>query len=267
MIHQHLYNKVMEYIDTHCHIDFPEFDEDRHAVLGECARLGVSSIVVPGVAAATWSRLLLICKQHPALYPALGLHPMLIDRHQARDLTALETALAHSPEIIAIGEIGLDYQRGDEDRQAQQIYFEAQLAIARDAGLPVILHVRKAHEPVLQALKRAKVKGGVVHAFNASLDQARRYLNYGFKFGFGGMVSYPRSTRLQALARSLPLDSLVLETDAPDMPGFKYKGQRNSPVCLPDYFQHLAQLRDDTPEEIARALVENSRAVLGLDVL
>jgi len=256
----------MEFIDTHCHIDFPAFDDDRDTVLDHCTRLGVSTIVVPGVEAATWPRLLSICQHYTGLYPALGLHPMFIDSHGMGDVTALEAALAHHKNIIAIGEIGLDYQCRELDRQMQQKYFDAQLAIARDAGLPVILHVRKAHDQVLQALKRTPVTGGIVHAFNASLEQAARYLSYGFKFGFGGMVTYPRSTRLQALAKALPLDSLVLETDAPDMSGGRHKGQRNSPVFLPDYFQGLAQLRDEAPQEIASAMLENSRAVLRLEV-
>ncbi len=256
----------MKFIDTHCHIDFPDFDADRDEVISHAGRLGVSAMIVPGVDASTWSQMLVTCKRFPGLYPALGLHPVFMERHDERDLSVLESTLAGRPEIIAVGEIGLDSRSPDVDKPRQQRLFAAQLAIARDAGLPVILHVVKAHEQALQALKHAGIKGGVVHAFSGSLEQAKRYICLGFKLGVGGMVSYPRSHKLHTLVQQLPLESLVLETDAPDMRGAVCQGQRNSPVYIPDYFRALVEWRDESPETIAQVLWRNSLDVFELHI-
>lgn len=255
----------MKFIDTHCHIDFPEFDDDREAVVSLSARLGVSVMVVPGVKASAWPQLLKICGQYPGLRPALGLHPMFVAEHIERDLEVLEASLERRQDVVAVGEIGLDNYAPDLDKIAQQKYFDAQLSIAHNMKRPVILHVRKAHEQVLYALKHKSVVGGVVHAFNGSLEQAKRYMSHGFKFGFGGMVTNEKSAKLRALVQALPLSHMVMETDAPDMAGIAYRGERNSPVYLPEYFNALAELRDEAPEEIAAAMYENSCKVFGLN--
>ncbi len=254
----------MKFIDSHCHIDFPEFDHDRDAVVSHCGRLGVSKLIVPGVDAINWPRVLKTCKEYPGLYPALGLHPVFIKNHKKRDLAVLETTLAERDDIVAVGEIGLDARFPEAEWPAQQVYFEAQIAIAREAGLPIILHVVKTHEQVLHALKHAQIKGGVVHAFSGSLEQAKRFVNLGFKIGIGGMLSYEHSSKLRALAAQLPLDALVLETDAPDMSGVVCQGERNSPVYLPDYFRALVGVREESAHEIAEALINNTQSVFKL---
>jgi TatD DNase family protein len=151
------------------------------------------------------------------------------------------------------------------DRQRQQRLFEAQLQVARDANLPVILHVRKAHDQVLATLKRLRVRGGIAHAFNGSLQQAQQYIDLGFKLGFGGMLTYERSNKLRALARELPLEALVLETDAPDLTVAAHHGERNSPEYLPDCLRALAEVRNADPEEVAHATSRNAEQVLNLD--
>jgi TatD DNase family protein len=167
---------------------------------------------------------------------------------------------------VAIGEIGLDYYVDGLDRSGQQSLFEAQLAIARDANLPVILHVRKSHDAVLATLRRIPVRGGICHAFNGSLQQAAQYIEMGFRLGFGGMLTFERSVKLRALARELPVESLVLETDAPDMTVAQHRGERNSPEYLPYCLDALASVRDEDTTELARITTANAREVLNLDV-
>jgi len=255
---------VVEILDTHCHLDVAEFDADRSAVLQRAMARGVCGIVVPGVAAAGWGGLRDLCAGDSRLYPAYGLHPVYVEQHQPEDLQALETWLEREP-AVAVGEIGLDYYVAGLDQQRQQTLFEMQLQLARAAGLPVLLHVRKAHDQVLATLKRIRVCGGIAHAFNGSLQQAAQYRDLGFKFGFGGMLTFERSSRLRALARDLPLDDLVLETDAPDMSVAQHRGERNSPEYLPYCLAALAAIRSEPAAELARRTTATARQVLRLD--
>ena len=254
----------MELVDTHCHLDLPAFDADRASVLQRCRDSGVNRIVVPGVQASGWDNLLRFCATETNLYPALGLHPVYLEQHGDEDLKALESRVAeHRP--VAIGEIGLDYYLKDLDQTRQQDLLEAQLEIACAADLPVILHVRKAHERMLLTLKRIRVRGGIAHAFNGSLQQAAQYIELGFKLGFGGMLTFERSSKLRALAKALPLESIVLETDAPDMSVVQHRGERNSPEYLPYCLAALAEVRQADPQVIARQTTANAQEVLGLD--
>jgi len=253
----------MELIDSHCHLDVSGFDADRQAVLARARNNAVVGIVVPGIQASGWKALLALCNDDAGLYPALGLHPVFLEQHKSADLQLLEAELVIQ-QPVAIGEIGLDFQVDGLDRDRQQQLFETQLAIARAADLPVILHVRKAHDQVLATLQRNPVRGGICHAFNGSLQQASKYSDLGFRFGFGGMLTYERSTRLRTLARALPLDALVLETDAPDMAVSRHRGERNSPEYLPYCLAALAGVRDADPDEVARVTTANVREVLSL---
>jgi TatD DNase family protein len=256
----------MMLIDTHCHIDVPEFDADRSVVLARARAAGVGALVVPAIEAAGWSGLLALCASAPfdgpRLYPALGLHPVYLDAHLDADLERLETLVAESP-VIAIGEIGLDHHVAGLDPERQRRLFERQLSIARAAGLPVLLHVRKAHDEILALLRLRPVPaGGIAHAFNGSLQQAHQYLDLGFKLGFGGMLTFERSRKLRRLATELPLEALVLETDAPDMTVASHHGERNSPEYLPEILETLACLRDLEPTEVAECTTSNAREVL-----
>ncbi|MFV1973684.1 MAG: TatD family hydrolase [Thiohalobacterales bacterium] len=253
----------MEIIDTHCHLDVVAFNPDRAAVLKHARAGGVAGIVVPGIEARGWDELATVCAGEPDLFPAFGLHPVFTATHTDADLSLLETRLAVQ-RPVAVGEIGLDFYIKDADRDRQQALFEAQLVMARAAGLPVVLHVRKAHDVVLATLRRIRVTGGTAHAFNGSLQQAQQYIELGFKLGFGGMLTYERSVKLHALAQALPLESIVLETDAPDMVVAQHRGERNSPEYLPDCLAALARLRDEPPVTIAARTTANARAVFGL---
>lgn len=255
----------MEIIDTHCHIDVEDFDPDRNEILARCRQQGIARIVVPAVLASSWQSLLDLCRRESGLFPALGLHPVYLTQHSDTDIASL-AAWVEREKPVAVGEIGLDYYVEALDRERQQHLFESQLQVARDADLPIILHVRKAHDQVLATLKRYKVRGGIAHAFNGSLQQAQQYIDLGFKLGFGGMLTYERSNKLRRLAKELPLDEIVLETDAPDMTVAAHRGERNSPEYLPDCLQSLAEVRDEDPLLVAAATTRNAEQVLGLSI-
>ncbi len=259
----HPYNDPMELFDTHCHLDVEEFDADREAVLARARDAGVIRQVIPAIDAAGWDHLLAFCRGEEGLYPALGLHPIYSDHHRDEDLARLRLLLV-SERPVAIGEIGLDYFIPNPDVEKQQAIFEAQLALAEEFRLPVLLHVRKAHDQVLQTLRRFKLVGGIAHAFSGSLQQAEQYRALGFRFGFGGMLTYERSTRIRKLATELPLESIVLETDAPDMSPAAHRGERNSPEYLPQVVAVLAELRGLPVEQVARQTTMNAMQLFEL---
>jgi TatD DNase family protein len=253
----------MELFDTHCHLDVSEFDADRDAVLARTRAAGVNRLVVPAIDAAGWPGLIALCRSEAGLYPALGMHPIYSDQHRDEHVDALRL-LIEREHPVAIGEIGLDFYIGNADRKRQQAVFEAQLALAETYRLPVLLHVRKAHDQVLQCLKRFRLVGGIAHAFNGSQSQAEQYLALGFHFGFGGMLTYERSSKIRGLARELPLEAIVLETDAPDMSPVEHHGERNSPEYLPQVACSLAEVRGMSVEEVAAATTANACSLFGL---
>jgi len=248
-------------IDTHCHLNATPFDADRETVAHRAHAAGVETLVVPAIHRGNFAAVLALCQRYPFCRPALGLHPIAIGTHHPADLSALREAIARN-HPVAIGEIGLDFYMSGLDAERQVFYFSEQLKIARDAHLPVLLHIRKAQDSVLRQLRRIPVVGGIAHAFNGSRQQADAFIKLGFKLGFGGAMTYPRATRLRQLAATLPLDAIVLETDAPDMPPAFAAGQRNSPEYLPRIAQTLAELRGVGIEEIHAATRANARAVL-----
>lgn len=254
----------MDLIDTHCHLDVQEFDQDRYQVLTAARHIGVRGIVVPAIQAAGWEHLLAFCATDKDLHPALGLHPLYLGQHRPEQIGRLERLIG-TQRPVAVGEIGLDYAVRELDREHQQALFEAQLAVAAAAHLPVLLHVRKAHDQVLATLRHIQVRGGIAHAFNGSIQQAHQYLDLGFKLGFGGMLTFERSRKLRTLARDLPAHALVLETDAPDLTVASHRGERNSPAYLPECLAALAQVRDEDPILVAQYTTQNAREVLGLD--
>ena len=253
----------MQLFDTHCHIDVDEFAPDRTEVLADARAAGVSDMLVPAVQRSTWPALIELCSSDPQLHLALGMHPVYLAQHQAQDIQALGDEVARS-RPIAIGEIGLDWQLKALDRTRQQALLEAQLEIAQTFHLPVVLHVRKAHDPMLNTLKRFRLKGGFCHAFNGSLEQAGRYIDMGFRLGFGGMLTFERSKHLHRLAAGLPLEAMVLETDAPDMTVASHQYERNSPAYLPEVLASMAALREMPEDSLAAQTTANARDVLGL---
>ena len=248
-------------IDTHCHLDAAEFDRDRDAVAARAAAAGVERIVIPGVERANFAAVSGVCRDHPACAAAYGIHPMYVDRAREEDLAALRETLAREA-AVAVGEIGLDHFVADRDDARQDFYFAEQLKLAAEFDLPVLLHVRRAVDDVLKHLRRQRVRGGIAHAFNGSRQQADEFIKLGFKLGFGGAMTHARATKLRELAATLPLDAIVLETDAPDIPPAWLAGGRNEPAELVRIAAVLAELRGMTSADIAAATTANALAVL-----
>ncbi len=251
--------------DTHCHLDAPEFDCDLDQLLVLARKVGIRGIVVPGTTRQSWRKIRQLVAVRKGVHAALGLHPLFLTQHEPSDLRALELAV-NTPPIVAVGEIGLDFYVESLDRQAQVKLFREQLRIAQAAKLPVILHVRKAHDEVLKHLRIMNFsQGGICHAFNGSMEQAKRYIDLGFKLGFGGAFTCTRAAKLRRLVVELPLTEIVLETDAPDMRPATCRSQRNTPIHLFDVFRAMCELREESPKEIARQTTRNACDVYRLD--
>lgn len=263
------------WIDTHCHLDAPEFDADRDAVRAAARARGVEHIVIPAVERAHWSGAIALAQRHGDSY-ALGIHPLYTPRAQEADIAALHAVLAErrgDPQLVAVGEIGLDFFVPGLDRERQIWFYEQQIQLARTFGLPVILHVRKSSDRLLKTLRAMPVVGGIAHAFNGSAQQAQAFIDLGFKLGLGGAITYDRALKLRELAATLPLESIVLETDAPDIPPHwlyttaeqRAAGQpqgRNTSAELPRIAQEIAQLREMPLPALQAATTANARAAL-----
>ena len=267
------------WIDTHCHLDAPEFEADRDAVRAQARAAGVGLCVLPAVQRRDWAGVVQLAARYGDAY-ALGIHPLYLPQADDEDLLALDVALAAAqddPRLVAVGEIGLDFFVPElcapEMRDRQWRFYVAQLALAQKHGLPVILHVRRSADLLLKGLRQTGVTGGIAHAFNGSAQQARAFIDQGFALGFGGAMTFERATALRTLARGLPLDALVLETDAPDIPPqwiyrtaeARTQGQpqaRNSPAELPRIAQVLANLRGMDLQALAQATARTACRVL-----
>jgi TatD DNase family protein len=265
---------MLSWIDTHCHLDAPEFDADRDAVVARARAAGVVRLVLPAVERAGFDRVRELAHEHDGAY-ALGIHPLYVDRAAEADLDWLREAVrthGADPRLVAVGEIGLDHFVPGLDRARQERFYLAQLALARDAGLPVILHVRRSADALLNGLRRVGVPGGIAHAFNGSEVQARQFVALGFKLGFGGAMTHERALQIRRLAALLPEQALVLETDAPDIPpqwlylNAAQRGEdpqaRNEPAELPRIAQTLAGLRGWTLQHTAEITRANALGAL-----
>ena len=253
---------MIELIDTHCHLDFAQFDEDRDALLAELPTKGVSAIVNPSVNAQNWQRVIELAAKHDNIHAALGLHPCFLDEAKPADLRTLSQLVeTHKP--VAIGECGLDFTLDNHD--VQHYFFTAQLTLAKQHDLPVLLHHRKSHDIILKALRQYKLpKGGIIHAFSGSHQQAMQYVDLGFKLGIGGTITYDRAEKTREAISNVPLEALVLETDAPDMPIYGRQGSRNSPIYIGEIFTVLGMLLEVDQPTLAAQLRENTRSVLGV---
>ena len=267
------------WIDTHCHLDAPEFDADRQAVRHAARAAGVGLCVLPAVQRRDWPGVQALAGLHGDAY-ALGVHPLYVPQALDEDLQALDDALTacrSDPRLVAVGEIGLDFfvpaLCTPAMRERQWQFYTAQLRLARRHRLPVILHVRRSADALLKGLRQIQVTGGIAHAFNGSLQQAQAFMALGFALGFGGAITFERATALRALAQQLPPEALVLETDAPDIPPqWLYRTAeararglpqgRNTPAELPRIAQALADLRGLTLEQLQALTGANARRVL-----
>jgi len=266
-------NLGISLIDSHCHLDASEFASDSDTVRARARELGVKVCLIPSVGASNFEDVSNLALRFKDVY-ALGIHPLWTPRATQEDLKILRQRIRQTLELkldqrlAGVGEIGLDGFVNSVDWQMQQYFFQEQLKIAQEFDLPVILHVRRAVDFVLSALRRIKVRGGIAHAFNGSLQQADHFMKLGFKLGMGGALSYPRAQHLRRLASQLPRESLVLETDAPDIPPVwlyvdakaRQDGalqSRNDPSQLPRIAQVLAELRGMTFDDLVGTSTQN----------
>jgi TatD DNase family protein len=256
-------------IDSHCHLDYlnsPEVDGGIEGAVARAQAAGVDAVVVPAVSPENFERVRQLAARHSAVFYALGIHPMYVEGLADTALATLENALdrsRHDPKLVAVGEIGLDHYVPGLNREKMNRFFLAQCALARRFDLPVILHVRKAQDQVAKGLRQFGIRRGIAHAFNGSDVQANAFIAQGICLGFGGAMTFTRANQIRRLAQSLPLSSIVLETDSPDIaPAWRARGQANEPAETRPIAEHLAALRGLTADEVIRATGDNVCRVL-----
>lgn len=247
----------MRLTDTHCHLDFPIFDSEREALLARWRQLGVESYIVPAVGEDNWGRVMALAEQHGGIAYGLGVHPWYVGAQTPGVLTRLQALLASQPRgLVAIGECGLDL-RSQVPQEGQLALFEAQVRLAMEFDLPLIVHSVRANDTVAKILRRFKpAKGGVIHAFGGSLQQAQAFWQLGFRLGIGGVISHERANKTREAVRDMPLEALLLETDSPDMPLQGRQGEPNTPASLIPIVQLLAELRQQPLADVVSVLRE-----------
>jgi TatD DNase family protein len=250
-------------IDTHCHLDASEFDDDRDEVIKEASQQDVQMMVIPAVEKNNFESVIQLAKKHANCAYGLGIHPMYVKNAEPEDIATLKVSIQKQIDQdfppVAIGEIGLDFFVEGYDKELQTFYFVEQLKLANEFDLPVILHVRRAIDEILKYLRLYKVRGGIAHAFNGSSQQAEQFIQLGFKLGLGGTMTHPRALKIRELATTLPIEAIVLETDAPDIPPEWLKnGEKNSPAQLKKIAENLAELRDIKLSQVAEITTKNA---------
>jgi len=252
----------MRFADTHCHLDFTQFDQTRKELLVSCKASAIDLIVVPATMRRGWAKIIELCQDSPQLRPALGLHPYFLAKHKEEHLDELDRQITrYATSIVAVGELGLDATIDDIARQL--FFFESQLFIASKHRLPVILHSRKTHSQLVKSLKKYSLFGGVVHAFSGSKQELESFVALGLKIGVGGVITWPNSIKTRKAIQGAPLESLVLETDSPDMPVVGEARGQSTPLNVLRVFESLCALRQEAPEELSVALWNNSLALYG----
>ncbi len=254
-------------VDTHAHLNFPQFDDDREEVVARALAAGVGAIINVGADLNSSRQAISLAERYPQIYAAVGIHPHDAETLTAETLAEIQT-LARHPRVVAIGETGLDYYRDLSPRGAQRRAFEAQLALASELGVPVIVHDREAHSDVTAILRRwvggRHSSGGVLHCFSGNLDMAQEAMEWGFYISIAGPVTFTNARRLPELVRRLPLTHLLIETDCPYLAPHPYRGKRNEPAHLKLVAQAIAGLKATSLEEIARVTADNANALFTL---
>ena len=252
----------MQLVDSHCHLDDDRFDDTRDEVVEDAAGHGVTRMVVPATTANRWEKIKRLCDSNSGLHAAYGLHPMFIEQHQAAHIAELDEWL-DKEKPVAVGECGVDFFQGRRDEAWQWKLFNEQLQLAKNHQLPVIVHVRKGMDQVLKTLRQTRVKAGVIHSFSGSLQQAEQLVELNFKIGIAATVSFERARKLRDVVSRIDQTALLLESDAPDQPGPKYRNQLNEPSYIREHLKIMADLRHITVTELAIQLSTNSRELFG----
>jgi TatD DNase family protein len=260
------------WLDTHCHLDAPEFVTHLGGVIEAAAKNQVQGILLPAVKSSDAVNIRKLVAQYAAVMPGLvytlGIHPLYVERSTQADLDLLATEVKDAlrdPRFVGIGEIGLDYFVEGLDRTRQAYFFEQQLDLAQAHDLPVVMHVRRSQDAILKALRQRRIRSGIAHAFNGSMQQAEQFIQLGFKLGFGGAATYTRALQIRRLATQLPLSSIVTETDAPDIPPAWLRDEgiaHNAPQFIPRIGAELANLRQMDVAAFAAATWSNALTAL-----
>jgi TatD DNase family protein len=250
-------------IDSHCHLDFEVFDNDRSEVLQRAKDNNISDIVIPGTEKIFWDRIKQLCENQPQLHACYGLHPYWVNNKNTQDLHVLDSYI-ESNHPVALGECGLDFRPQQADKKTQLYFFEAQLTIASNQRLPLVIHSVKATESVIQMIKKFKNLSGMIHSYSGSPEQARQLIDLNFYISLGGSVTYDNAKKIRKVAREIPLTSLLLETDSPDQPDQKNHGKRNEPAYLINTLEVISELRDESRENIARQTTSNAKTVFNI---
>ncbi len=260
-----------ELIDTHCHLNFGDYDADRDALLQRAADAGVRRIIIPAVDLESLRASIPIAERYTGITLAVGVHPNSTAQFSTKDLTALRELAAH-PKVVAIGEIGLDYYWDKSPKTTQQAAFESQLALASELALPVIIHNREASADLLPILQRwaadlpetLKDRPGVLHSFSAPPDMAARALAAGFYLGFTGPITFKKADDLRRIAAEVPLDRILVETDGPFLTPHPYRGKRNEPSYIPYIVERLAALHQVSIEAMGQQTTQNAEQLFRL---
>lgn len=257
----------MEYpiIDTHAHYDDEQFDKDREKLLTILPEVGIELVVNVGASIESSKTTIALTKKYPHVYGAVGVHPSNTEELNEENFQWLSQA-ARQEKIVAVGEIGLDYYYDEPDRQIQKKWFERQIELAENMGLPIIIHSREAARDTYEIMKANHCEniGGVIHCFSYSVEMAKQFLDMGFYLGLGGVVTFKNAKTVKEVASYVPLDRIVLETDCPYLSPVPYRGKRNSSMNLPYVIETIAQIKEITEEEVRRATNENARKLYRL---
>ena len=257
-------SEVTNLIDTHVHFDDDRFDHDRNIVYKNALDSGVTRLIVPATTRHRWQKIQSLCARHSQVYPTAGLHPAYIQQHKDSDLHDLPEAL-ESGNCVAVGECGLDGFIKELDFNKQKRFFDQQLMIAAEIKLPVIVHARSAVQEVIQSIRTAgKNTTGVIHSYNGSLEQAKQLIELGYLLSFGGAITYDRATRLHKVVAELPLDTIMLETDAPDQTVSRNNGERNEPAYLTEVLDQMAKLKKISIKDMAISSNRNATSLFKL---
>lgn len=255
---------MLELIDSHCHLDVPQFDEDREAMIERARAAGLKAMIIPGITPADMPRVLAMADRYPEIFIAVGVHPHEVGAWDDTTMAQLREWAAH-PKAVAIGEIGLDYYY-DYPRDQQLAMIRTQIRFAREVGKPIVVHNRDAHGDTLQVLKEEldPAVGGVMHCFSGSLELAKECMKLGMMISFAGPVTFKNAANLQEVARNIPLDKLLIETDSPYLAPTPYRGKRNEPAYVAQVAEKLAELHGITPEAMAKQTADNTRRLFRL---
>lgn len=251
-------------IDSHVHFDDTRFDVDRDAIYLRAEKVGVIAMIMPAVTANSWPKTKQCADQYKNIFPAYGLHPYFIDQHQPDHLDQLKDWI-EKEQPVAVGECGLDYFLKQLDKEKQKYFFEAQLIIAKDFDLPIIIHARSAVEEVIQMIRKSGHNKGMIHSYNGSFQQAEQLIELGYYLSFGGAATYTRAKKLRALISELPLENILIETDAPDQPGADHAAERNEPAFIQEVLDTFTDLRSESNVQIARQTVINTVKLFNLE--